>query len=452
MVVRNKARLVAQDYEENFAPVARLEAIMILLAFAASKGFKLQQMDVKSAFLNGFIEEEVYVRQPPDFESATFLDRVYKLRKALYGLKQAPRVWYARLKSFLLKSGFVMGSVDKTLFLLSRGGDTLIVQIYVDVIIFGGSSHALVSAEQMSRIFEMSLMGELQFFLRLQIKQGLEGTFVHQAKYTRDILKKFNMGDSKPMTTPMSMNTAHDAYEDGEAVDQKEFRGMIGSLLYLTATRSDIQFAVCLCARYQASPRTSHRQAVKRIFRYLKFTPELGSSLSLRGFLDADHAGCRIDRKSTFGTCQLLETFLVSWSSRKQASVSLSTTEAEYIAAASCCSQLLWMKATLSDFGLRFEKIPLLVDSTSAISVAKNLVLHSRTKHFDVRFHFLRDHYEKGDIDLIHVVSANQLADIFTKPLEFDVFARLRGWKCVDNALIKGEIESQWTGLIALLV
>ncbi|WVZ75901.1 LOW QUALITY PROTEIN: hypothetical protein U9M48_023920 [Paspalum notatum var. saurae] len=472
MVVRNKARLPGVsskegiDYEETFAPVARLEAIRILLAFAASKGFKQQQMDVKSAFLNGFIEEEVYVRQPPGFESARFPDRVYKLRKALYGLKQAPRAWYARLKSFLLKSGFVMGSVDKTLFLLSRGGDTLIVQIYVDDIIFGGSSHALVScfAEQMSREFEMSLMGELQFFLGLQIKQCLEGTFVHQAKYARDILKKFNMGDSKPMTTPMSTNTALDADGDGEAVDQKEFRGMIGSLLYLTATRPDIQFAVCLCARYQASPRTSHRQAVKRIFRYLKFTPELGLwyssgfSLFLRGFSDADHAGCRIHRKSTFGTCQLLGTSLVSWSSRKQASVSLSTTEAEYIAAASCCSQLLWMKATLSNFGLRFGKIPLLVDSTSAISVAMNPVLHSRTKHIDVRFHFLRDHYEKGDIDLVHVASENQLADIFTKPLEFGAFVRLRGElgvlqvEGVDNALIKGEIESQWSGLIALLV
>ncbi|WVZ81265.1 LOW QUALITY PROTEIN: hypothetical protein U9M48_028658, partial [Paspalum notatum var. saurae] len=391
MVVRNKARLVAQgfyqkegiDYEETFALVARLEAIRILLAFAASKGFKLQQMDVKSDFLNGFIEEEVYVRQPPAFESAKFLDRVYKLRKALY-------------------------ASSKSLFLLSRGGDTLIVQIYVDDIIFGGSSHALVSsfAEHMSREFEMSLMGP-------------EGTFVHQAKYTRDILKKFDMSDSKPMTTPMSTNTALDADEDGEAVDQKEFRGMIGSLLYLTATRPDIQFAVCLCAYYQASPTISHRQVVKRIFRYLKFTPELG-------FSNADHAGCRIDRKSTSVTCQFLGTFLVSWSSRKQASVSLSTTEAEYIAAASCCSQLLWMKATLSDFDLRFGRIPLLVNSTSTISVAKNPVLHSRTKHMDVRFHFLRDHYEKDDNDLVHVVTQNQLADIFTKPLEFSAFVHLR--------------------------
>ena len=208
---------------------------------------------------------------------------------------------------------------------------------------------------------------------------------------------------------------------------------MIGSLLYLTATRPDIQFAVCLCACFQASPRTSHRQAVKHIFRYLKFTLELGllfslgSSLSLRGFLDADFAGCWIDRKSTSGTYQFLGSSLVSWPSRKQSSVAQSTTKAEYVAAASCCSQLLWMKATPSDFGLMFGRIPLLVDSTSAISVAKNPVLHSRTKHIDVRFHFLRDSYKKGDIDLIHVETQNQLADIFTKPLESSAFAHLRG-------------------------
>ncbi|WVZ89857.1 hypothetical protein U9M48_036210 [Paspalum notatum var. saurae] len=195
------------------------------------------------------------------------------------------------------------------------------------------------------------------------------------------------MGDSKPTITPMSTNTALDADEDGEAMDQKEFRKMIGSLFDQTGHSSTNK---ALCA-LPASLRTYHRQAVKRIFRYLKFTPELGLwyssgySLSLRGYSDADHAGCRINRKSTFGTCQFLETSLVSWSSHKQASVSLSTTEAEYIAAASCCSQLLWMKATLSDFGLSFERIPFLVDSTSAISVAKNPVLHSRTKHIDMR-------------------------------------------------------------------
>ncbi|WVZ52568.1 hypothetical protein U9M48_003616 [Paspalum notatum var. saurae] len=374
MVVRNKVRLVAQgfcqkegiDYEETFAPVARLEAIRILLAFAASKGFKLQQMDVKSAFLNGFIEEEVYVRQPPGFESAGFPDRVYKLRKALYGPKQAPRAWNARLKSFC------SNAVDKTLFLLSRGGDTLIVRIYVDDIIFGGSSHALVSsfAERMSGEFEMSLMGDLRSSKApkepLSIKQSTQRTY--SRIQTRHL-----------MPTKMGRRWIEGISRDDRLTS------------YSTATRPDIRFAVRLCACYQASPRTSHRQAVKRIFRYLKFTPELGlwyslgSSLFLRGFSDVDHAGCRIDRKSTSGTCQLL-------------------------------GPLLFLGPPASK--LVFGKIPLLVDSTSAISVAKNPVLHSRTKHIDVRFHFLRDHYEKGDIDLVHVASENQLADIFTKPLE----------------------------------
>src|SRR6185295_13259770 len=232
----------------------------------------------KSAFLNGFIEEEVYVKQPPGFENPKFPNRIYKLQKALYGLKQAPRAWYDRLKTFLLAQDFKMGCVDKTLFLMRSGNDFLLVQIYMDDIIFGGSSHALVSkfSEQMSREFEMSMMGELQFFLGLQIKQTPQGTFVHQAKYTRDLLRKFDMSDLSPQPTPISTSTALDEDLDGEAVDKKEYRSMIGSLLYLTATRSDIQFGVGLCARYQASPRTSHRQVVKRIFRNLKFTPEFG--------------------------------------------------------------------------------------------------------------------------------------------------------------------------------
>jgi hypothetical protein len=201
MVVRNKSRLVAQgysqkegiDYEETFAPMARLEAIQILLAFAVAKGFKLYLMDVKSAFLNGVIEEEVYVKQPPGLESEKYPHRVYRLKRALYGLKHAPRAWYGRLRGFLLSRGFVMGTVDKTLFLLKHGNDLLVVQIYVDDIVFCGSSHNLVAkfADEMSREFEMSMMGELQYFLGLPIKQVKEKTFVHQTKYTKDMLRKF---------------------------------------------------------------------------------------------------------------------------------------------------------------------------------------------------------------------------------------------------------------------
>jgi hypothetical protein len=305
----------------------------------------------------------------------------------------------------------------------------------VDDIVFGGSSNSLVArfAKDMSREFEMSMMGELQFFLGLQIKQSKEGTSVHQAKYTKDIVRKFKMEDSKAMTTPMSTTTALDADEEGEHVDRKEYRSMIGSLLYLTATRPDIQFSVYLCARFQASPRTSHRQGVKRIFRYLRHTPNFGlwysasSSLALHGFSDADFAGCRLDRKSTSGTCQFLGSSLVSWSSRKQSSVAQSTTEAEYVAVASCCSQLLWITYTMSDFGEEYTHVSLQCDSSSAISVAKNPVLHSKTKHIEVGYHFLRDNVEKGKITLIHVPTHDQLADIFTKPLDQATFTRLRG-------------------------
>jgi hypothetical protein len=321
------------------------------------------------------------------------------------------------------------------LFLLKHGNDLLVVQIYVDDILFGGSSHNLVAnfADEMSREFEMSMMGELQYFLGLQINQVKDGTFVHQTKYTKDMLRKFQMQDVKPMSTPMGSTATLDADEDGEPLDQREYRSMIGSLLYLTATRPDIQFSVCLCARFQASPRTSHRLAVKRIIRYLQSAHGLGlwysssSTLSLHGFSDADFTSCRVERKSTSGSCQFLWSSLVSWSSLKQSSVAQSTTEAEYVAAASCFSQLLWISYTLRDFGEECTQIPLLCDSTIAISVAKNPVLHYKTKHIEVRYHFLRDNVEKGAIVLSHVPTQDQLADIFTKPLDKATFVRLRG-------------------------
>jgi hypothetical protein len=274
---------------------------------------------------------------------------VYKLLKTLYELKQAPQAWYAKLKTFLLEHGYVMGSVDKTLFILNHGTDFLLVQIYVDDIIFGGSSHTLMSRfqEMMESEFQMSMMGELTFFIDIQVKQTKQGTFVHQVKYTKDLMKKFNMAELKPVSTLMSSAASLGPDEDGEAVDHRGYRSMIDSLLYLTVTRSDIQFTVGLCVRFQASPRSSHGTAVQRIFRYLKYTPEFeiwysaSSSLDLVGFSDADFVGCGIDRKSTPGTCHFLGSSLVCWSSQKQSLVAQSTTEAKYVAAASCCWQIL---------------------------------------------------------------------------------------------------------------
>ncbi|KAK2989348.1 hypothetical protein RJ640_013529 [Escallonia rubra] len=284
----------------------------------------------------------------------------------------------------------------------------------------------------MRREFEMSMMGELTFFLGLQIKQSKEGIFISQSKYTRELLKRFGLDNAKPRGTPISPSVNLVKDENGKDVDNKLFRGMIGSLLYLSASRPDIMFSVCICARFQACPKESHLSAVKRIFKYLSGTLNLGlwyprsSSLDLVGFSDSDYAGCLVDRKSTSGTCQFLGDALVSWHSKKQTSVALSTAEAEYVAAGSCCAQVLWMRQTLQDFGVSINHIHIMCDSSSAIDISKNHVQHSCTKHIDIRHHFLRDNVQKGLIELKKVGSEDQLADIFTKPLTESSFCSLR--------------------------
>ncbi|KAJ9544131.1 hypothetical protein OSB04_023838 [Centaurea solstitialis] len=259
VVMRNKARLVAQgycqeegiDYEETFAPVARLEAIRIFLAYAAHRGFKVYQMDVKSAFLNGKLKEEGYVNQPPGFENEKYPNHVYFLDKALYGLKQAPRAWYKRLSSFLTTNGFNRGTTGITLFYKKQNDDILLVQIYVDDIIFGSTNVSMCTKFEslMQSEFEMSMMGELTFFLGLQVKQSLEGIFINQAKYVQDLLMKYKLPDVSPMRTPMATGLKLHKDSSGTSVECKLYRGMIGSLLYLTASRPDIMFSTCICAR-----------------------------------------------------------------------------------------------------------------------------------------------------------------------------------------------------------
>ncbi|XP_020263787.1 uncharacterized protein LOC109839682, partial [Asparagus officinalis] len=345
----------------------------------------------KSAFLNGFIKEEVFVEQPPGFEHESFPNHVFKLKKALYGLKQAPRAWYDRLKKFLLTSGFEIGKVDSTLFIKKINKDILLIQIYVDDIIFGSTNNNLCQefAKTMQDEFEMSHMGELNFFLGLQIKQLKEGIFINQSKCAKDLLKRFRLENSTCKPTPMSTTTSLDQDENGKNVDQKLYRGMIGSLLYITASRPDIMFSVCLCARFQSNPKDSHLKAVKRIFRYIKDTTNYGlfypkhSSFDLISYSDADFAGCKSDRKSTSGTCHFLGHSLVFWFSKKQNSVSLSTSEAEYIAASLACAQILWMKQTLHDYGINCPISSIMCDNSSAINLSKNPIQHSCTKHID---------------------------------------------------------------------
>jgi hypothetical protein len=246
------------------------------------------------------------------------------------------------------------------------------------------------------------------------------------------MLKKFDMNNAKPITTPMPLNEHLDLNEEGKSIDQKVYHSMIGSLLYLCASRPDIMLSVCMCARFQANSKECQLMAVKIIFRYLVHTPNLGlwypkgSTFDLLSYYDSDYASCKVDTKSTSGTCQFLRRSLVSWSSKKQNSVALSTAEAVYVAAGTCCAQLLWMRLTLRDFDCMFSKVPLLCDNEIAIKLSNNPVNHSRTKHIDISHHFLRDHEAKGDIALNHVSTDKQLADIFTKPLDELRFCALR--------------------------
>ncbi|GJR19072.1 retrovirus-related pol polyprotein from transposon TNT 1-94 [Tanacetum coccineum] len=361
IVIKNKARLVAQGYnqqegidsDETFVPVARLEAIRIFLAFATYMNFIVYQMDVNSTFLNGKLKEEVYIKQPLGFESNEFPNHVCKLDKALYGLKQAPRACTKLCKQF---------------------------------------------AKLMTQRYEMSMMGVLTYFLGFQIKQSKRGISINQEKYVKDLLKKYDINGSSVKTPMVPFNNLGPGLS-GKAVNETRYRGMIGSLMYLTTSRHDIQFSTCLCARYQANPKESYLIVVKRIFRYLKGTPSLGlwypkcSGFDLKGYSDSDYAGCNMDRKITSGACQLLGGKLVCWSAKKQQSVAISSAEAEY-----CCANILWMKSQLTDYDIIYEKVPIFCDNTSAIAISNNPVLHSRTKHIDIRYLFIRDHVLKGDI------------------------------------------------------
>ncbi|GJS72392.1 retrovirus-related pol polyprotein from transposon TNT 1-94 [Tanacetum coccineum] len=362
-VIRNKARLVAKgyaqeegiDFEESFAPVARLEAVWIFVAHAAHKSFPIYQMDVKTAFLNGPLKEEVYVAQPEGFVDPDHPEKVYLLRKALYGLKQAPRAWYDELSNFLMSKGFTKGTIDPTLFTIRYGEDILLVQIYVDDIIFGSTNpkHSKKFEKLMHSRFEMSLMGEMKFFLGLQIHQSPKGIFINQAKYALEILKKHNMDKCHTIGTPLATKPKLDVDLSGEPVDQSDYRSKIGSLMYLTSSRPDLVQAVCYCARYQARPTQKHLKEVKRIFKYLKGTINMGlwypkdSGFELTAFSDADHAGCLDTRKSTSGGIQFLGDKLVSWMSKKQNCTAMSSAEAEYVALSASCAQVMWMRTQL---------------------------------------------------------------------------------------------------------
>jgi hypothetical protein len=357
------------------------------------------------------------------------------LKKALYGLKQAPRAWYYRLDKFLQDKGFKKGIVDSNLYIKSEGDDLLVVLVYVDDIIFGCTNDPSVQwfSNSMQTEFEMSMIGELSYFLGLRINQSSAGIFISQEKYLKEMLKRFQMEDSSPVSTPMVVGCKLSKDDISPDVDQRTYRSMIGSLLYITTSRPDIMQVVGMVGRYQSAPKQSHLAVVKRIFKYLKGTMTYGlwyprnQNFQLTAYSDVDWENCLDERKSTSGGAFFLGDSLVAWLSKKQGSISLSTTEAEYIVVATCCTQILWMIQTLADLKVTYTD-PFHFTVITPVPLVSPRILFSiqRLKHIPIKYHFLKEQVTNRVVQLNYIPSTEQIADIFTKPLAKTPFEYLR--------------------------
>ena len=439
-----KARLVAKgykqefgvDYKEVFAPVSRLETIRLIIALAAQNSWHVFQLDVKSAFLHGELQEEVFIEQPPGYVKLGSEHKVYKLKKDLYGLKQAPRAWYSHIDAYFLKEGFRKCPYEHTLYTkIGDDGKMLMVCLYVDDLIYTGNDRVMFEKfkESMMLEFDMTDLGLLHYFLGLEVIQSDAGNFICQKKYVEEILERFQMKNCNSVTTPIEKGLKLVKDPAGRIVDSTLYKQIVGSLMYLTATRPDIMHAVSSISRYMERPREDHLLAAKKILRYLRGTAEFGlfykkgKKLDFYGFADSDYAGDLDDRRSTSGYVFMFGSAAISWSSKKQPIVTLSTTEAEFVAAASCACQALWLRNILHELQFKQpESTQIFCDNSSTIKLSKNPVLHGRCKHIDVRYHFLRDLTKNEVIDLVYCRSEDQVVDIFTKPLKLASFLKLR--------------------------
>ncbi|KAE8721075.1 hypothetical protein F3Y22_tig00016885pilonHSYRG00007 [Hibiscus syriacus] len=434
-IERHKARLVAKgysqnagiDYDEVFALVARLETIRLIISLADQNKWKIQQMDVKHVFLNGVLKEEVYIQQPSGYEVKGHEDKVLKLKKALYGLKQAPMAWNSRIDKYFQENGFNKYPYEHALYIKIKDEDILIVCLYVDDLIFTGRNPSMFNEfkDVMMKEFDMTDMVLMAYYLGIEVKQQNDGIFISQESYAKEILKKFKMENCKPISTPAEYGIKMTKYEEGESVDPTFFKSLIGSLRYLTCTRPDILHAVGLASRYMESPTTTHFKAAKRILRYLKGTIDfslfysVSNDYKLVGYSDSDWGGDIDNRRSTTGFVFFMGDITFTWMSKKQPIVTLSTCEAEYIAATSCVCHAIWLRNLLKEIGLiQEEPTKVCVDNKSAIALSKNPVFHDRSKHIDIRYHYIRECVARNDVEVEYVNSQDQVTDIFTKPLK----------------------------------
>jgi hypothetical protein len=397
-------------------------------------------MDVKSAFLNGELQEVVYVAQPPGFVVAGEKTKVLRLSKALYGLRQAPRAWYAKLDTVLLALGFYHGESEHAVYM--RGGGQrhqhrLIVGVYVDdlVITDGDLDELKQFKEEMKSTFQMADLGLLQYYLGLEVSQDEDGITVRQRAYALKILAAAGLVGCNPSHVPMESRLKLSKSSTAPLVDATEYRRIVGALRYLVNTRPDLAYAVGYVSRFMEKPTTEHLLAVKKVLRYIAGTVDYGCCYGrkkggdvLIGYSDSDLAGDIDTRKSTTGVFFFLNGNLVTWQSQKQRVVALSSCEAEYIAAATAVCQGIWLSRLLTEFKGEVEADPftLKIDNQSAIQLSRNPVFHDRSKHIDTKFHFIRQCVEEGRVNLEHVDTGSQLADILTKSLGRDHFVELR--------------------------
>ena len=408
----------------------------MIVALAVQKRWRIHQMDVKSAFLNGFLDEEVYVDQPPGYVKKGYEDQVYKLKKALYGLKQAPRAWYTRIDAYLLQHGFQKCPYEHTLYIKSNlDGDLFIICVYVDDLIFTGNCKAMIDEfrEAMTSQFEMTNMGLMSYFLGIEVQQTNEGIFISQQKYARDILRRLRMESLKPIRTPVAERLKLKKDGCGELINPTYFKSIVGSLRYLTCTRPDITYGMGIISRFMETPRQSHLQAAKWILRYVSGTLDNGifysysNNFRLVGYTDSDWVGDAETQKSTSGYAFFLGSGSFSWSSKKQQVVALSSAEAEYMAATSTACQAVWLRRMLNELMHEQEgPTKIMCDNKSAIALAKNPVFHGRSKHIGIKYHYIRELVKSEEIELEFCRSEDQVADILTKPLKADMFEKLK--------------------------
>ncbi|RVW56445.1 Retrovirus-related Pol polyprotein from transposon RE1 [Vitis vinifera] len=434
-VERFKARLVARgftqsygiDYQETFAPVAKLNTIRILLSLAVNQHWCLQQLDIKNAFLNGDLEEEVYMEIPPGFEESMAKNQVCKLQKSLYGLKQSPRAWFDRFTKAVLKLGYKQGQADHTLFVKkSHAGKMAILIVYVDDIILSGNDMEELQnlKKYLSEEFEVKDLENLKYFLGMEVARSRKGIVVSQRKYILDLLKETGMLGCKPIDTPMDSQKKLGIEKESTPVDRGRYQRLVGRLIYLSHTRPYIGFAVSAVSQFMHSPTEEHMEAVYRILRYLKMTPGKGlffrktENRNTEVYSNADWAGNIIDRRSTSGYCSFVWGNLVTWRSKKQSVVARSSAEAEYRALAQGICEGIWIKRVLSELGQTSSSpILMMCDNQAAISIAKNPVHHDRTKHVEIDRHFITEKVTSETIKLNYVPTKHQTADILTKAL-----------------------------------